>query len=114
MEERLLLDWIALHAANVSPGDVESSAAVVPHFADTDLTIGNGATVPTGEATHAVAIKPFIKLAFSNVFVDYMAQGRHWDGTHLHSSPDRCSVGNKLWKFEINRDQSLHFYGLPV
>ena len=53
MEERLLLDGIALHARGVSPGNVELAAAIEADFADSGLAFGNGAAVSAGKTADA-------------------------------------------------------------
>ena len=59
VEEGLLLDGVALHAADVSPGDVEFAPAVVTDLADTNLAFGNGAAVPAGIAAQTLAFEDF-------------------------------------------------------
>ena len=77
MEERLLLDGIALHSAHISPGHVERAALVVAHFADSGLTIGNGTAVTAGVAAHPVAIEFLVQIALTDVLVNDVAKGRH-------------------------------------
>src|SRR4029079_2077887 len=50
VEERFLLDWIALHAADVPPGDVQRPTLVVADLAHTERPIGNRAAMPAREA----------------------------------------------------------------
>jgi hypothetical protein len=50
---------------------------VVTDFADTRLAIGNGATVTAGIAAHPVSVQLLVKLALTNVVVDYFAKRRH-------------------------------------
>jgi hypothetical protein len=57
MEERFLLDGIALYAAHVTPWNIERATLVVTYFADSGLTIGNGTAVAASETTYPVAIK---------------------------------------------------------
>ena len=61
MKERLLLDGIALHAADVAPGHVERAAPVVANFADAGQAVGNGAAVAAGIAAHAIAVELFVE-----------------------------------------------------
>src|ERR1700721_2686088 len=49
VEEWLLLDGIALHSGNVTPGNVELAAVIEADFADAGLSIGNGAAVAAGQ-----------------------------------------------------------------
>jgi hypothetical protein len=79
MEERLLLDRITLHSADVPPGNVELTAAIKAHFADTRLTVGNGATVSAGEAAHAIAVKFLnqVGIGLSDAGIEDVAEGGH-------------------------------------
>lgn len=54
MEERLLLNRIALHACRVSPRDVEFAAAIKANLAYPGLAIGDRATVSAGKATNTI------------------------------------------------------------
>jgi hypothetical protein len=79
MEKRFLLDGIALDSANVSPRNIQRSAAIVTNLANSRLTVGNRATMATGVTTHTVAIELFIKLAstLTHVLVNDVTQGGH-------------------------------------
>ena len=77
VEERLLLDGIALHSAHITPGHIEHSSLVVAHFADAGLTIGNGTAVTAGVAAHPVAIQLLVQIALTDILVDDVAKGRH-------------------------------------
>jgi len=79
VEERLLLDGIALHAGRVSPGDVELAAAIEADFADSGLTVGDGTTVAAGEAADAVVAEIFdqARIGFADSLVENVAQGGH-------------------------------------
>jgi len=46
MEERLLLDGVALHSGNIAPGNVESAAAIEANLADAGLAVGIGQQCP--------------------------------------------------------------------
>jgi hypothetical protein len=61
MEERLLLDGVALHSGNIAPGNVESAAAIEANLADAGLAVGNRTAVSAGIATNAIAIQLFPK-----------------------------------------------------
>ena len=54
MEERLLLNGIALHTGGVSPGHVEFAAAIKANLAYPGLAIGDWATVSAGKATNTI------------------------------------------------------------
>ena len=77
MEEGLLFYGVALHTADVAPGDVQGSATVVANLADSGLTIRDRTAVPTGETAHPVAVKFLVKLALADVLVNDVTQGRH-------------------------------------
>ncbi len=83
MEERLFLDGIALHSADITPGHIECAALVVPHLADAGLTIGNGAAVTAGVAAHAVAIELLVEITLADVLVNDVAEGGHGEPRYL-------------------------------
>src|SRR5437764_13887083 len=62
VEEWLFFDRIALHAAHISPGDIERSTPVIADLAHPRLPVGNGAAVPTRIAAYPVAIQTFDQL----------------------------------------------------
>src|SRR5271165_5022617 len=80
MEERLLLDRIALHAAHITPRDIESAAAVISNFANSGLAVGNRTAMAAGVTANAIAVKLLVKLAcaFANVLVYDIAQSGHY------------------------------------
>ena len=69
VEERLLLDGVALHAADVSPGHVEGAVCVEADFADAGLAFGDRAAVAAGEAAHTVPIELFVQVTFPDAVV---------------------------------------------
>jgi hypothetical protein len=77
VEERLLLDGIALHAAYVSPRDVKCASAIEAHFADAGLAFGNRAAVPAGKAANAIAVERLVEIAGPNATVKSLTQGGH-------------------------------------
>ena len=77
VEERLLLDRITLHAAHVSPRNIQRSAAIVTNLANSRLTVWNRTAVAASVTTHTIAIELFVKLALTHVFVNDVTQGRH-------------------------------------
>ena len=70
VEERFLLDGVALHAAHVSPGHVELSAPVEPDFANAELAVRDAAAVPAGEAARKSAVEFLVELALADVFLE--------------------------------------------
>jgi hypothetical protein len=77
VEKWLLFDRVALHSAGVAPGNVQGPAAVVANLADTRLALWDRAAVTTGKTAHAVAIKPLVKFALADIFVNDIPQRRH-------------------------------------
>jgi hypothetical protein len=79
MEERLLLDGIALHSSGVSPRDVEGAAAIEADFAHAGLALGNRAAVAARKTADAVVIKFFVEscVGLANSAVQDVAEGRH-------------------------------------
>jgi hypothetical protein len=79
VEERLLLDGIALSSGNVSPRYVESAAAVVADFADAGLTVRDGAAVAAGEAANPAVVEFLVKarVGLLNSFIEETAKGGH-------------------------------------
>ena len=59
VEEGLLLNRIALHAADVTPWNVKLSALVKAYLADACLAFGNRAFVSAGVAAQPVAFQRF-------------------------------------------------------
>jgi hypothetical protein len=79
MEERLLLNGIALNSANVSPGNVERAAAVVANLADSGLAVGNRTAMSARKTTHTITVKPLVKISFTNMFINDIAKRGHKD-----------------------------------
>ena len=77
MEERLLLDGIALHSAHISPRHVERAPLVVTYFANSRLTFGDGTAVTAGVAAHPVAIEFLVQITLTDVLVNDVAKARH-------------------------------------
>ena len=69
VEEGLLLDGVALHAADVSPGDIEGAVAIETNFADARLTFGDRAAVSASETAHTVPIELFVQVTFPDAVV---------------------------------------------
>jgi len=79
VEEGLLLDGIALGSGNVSPGNVEGTAAVVADFADARLAVGDGAAVSAGEAANPAVVEFLIetRVGLMNSLIEESAKGGH-------------------------------------
>src|SRR5437867_11490116 len=77
MEERLFLHRVALHPSDVAEGDHEPAALVEPHLTDTEGSLRNGTTVPTGEAPHLVPLQLLVKVALNGLLLQDLSQARH-------------------------------------
>src|ERR1019366_6019414 len=79
VEERLLLDGIALHSGNISERHVKDSASIEADLAYANLAFRNRATVPAGIAAYSIAINRFPKRAITlaNPFIKDLAQRGH-------------------------------------
>ena len=77
VEKRLLLDGVALDAADVAPGDVESPAAVEAHLANARLSLQNGTLVAAGIAPDAGAIQRLPQHAFLDMLGQDFSLGGH-------------------------------------
>jgi hypothetical protein len=79
VEERLLLNGIALSSGNVSPGDVKSAATVVADFADAGLTVGDGAAVAAREAANPAIVELLVKarVGLLHSFIEETAKRGH-------------------------------------
>jgi len=79
VEERLLLDGIALYSGHISPRNVELAALIEANFTYPRLTLVNRAAVAAGVATDAIAVDRFAegRVGPANVFVENVAQGGH-------------------------------------
>jgi hypothetical protein len=75
MKKRLLFDWIALHATDISPRYVQLPALVVTNFAHTGLTFRNWAAMTAGKAPDPVPLDSFVQVAFANVLVEDFSEG---------------------------------------
>ena len=79
MEERLLLDGIALQSSNVPERDVEFAAAIEANFADSALTFGDGTAMSAGEAANAIALDGLAerRITFADASIEDVAERRH-------------------------------------
>src|SRR4029077_13925907 len=77
MEEGLLLDRIALHAADIAPRDVEGSATVVTDLTYTGLPVGDRATMSACVATNTVAIQLLVELTLAHLLIDDFTKSGH-------------------------------------
>ena len=90
MEEGLLFDRVALHAAHVAPGHVELAAAIEADLADARQAVGDGTAVAAREATHAVSVKLFVEVSLADVRVQNFAKchvGRCHEALNLYFTP---------------------------
>ena len=86
VEEWLLFDGIALHSANIAPGNIQSAALVVADLADSGLTFGNRTAMAAGVTTNPIAIQFFVEITFTNVLINDVAKSGHGN-LCLHSKP---------------------------
>jgi hypothetical protein len=75
VEERLLLDRIALHAADVAPGDIERAAAVEAHLADASGAVGKGTRVAAGDTANASRVERADQFAGPDGRVEHVLEG---------------------------------------
>jgi len=74
VKEGLLLDRIALDAADITPGHQESSAAIEPHLADADCALGQGTAVAAGVAAKSTVGQTFVQIAFVCLARQHLSQ----------------------------------------
>src|SRR6185312_5592916 len=74
VEERLFLDGIALHTADISPRYIERSAFVEAYLADSRLAVSDGATVTTRITADTIAVQLFVEIAFADLLIENFAQ----------------------------------------
>ena len=79
MEERLLLDGIALHSSNVSERDVEFATAIEADFADSALTFGDRTAMSAGETANAITLDGLAerRITFADASIEDVAKRRH-------------------------------------
>jgi hypothetical protein len=79
VEERLLLDGIALRSGDVSPGHVERSAAVITNLANAGLAVGDGATVSARKTADAILVELLVekRVSFADSIIENIAKGGH-------------------------------------
>jgi hypothetical protein len=77
MEERLLLDGIALHAAHISPGNIQLSALIETDLANTQLAFRDRTAVAAGIAAHTLAVELLVQIALADVPSENVAERRH-------------------------------------
>src|SRR5918999_4878334 len=82
MEERLLLDWIALNAAGISPRHHQPSGGVEPHLAHAEGAWRNLAVVAARIAVHPLVVHRGIQVAFSRPRRERIVQCRHLESVN--------------------------------
>ena len=97
VEKRLLLDGVALNAANISPRDIQRPAAVVTNLANSRLTVWNRTAVAASVTTHTIAIELFVKLALTHVFVNDVTQGRHNEYLYGYSKSSDLTAQHRVY-----------------
>jgi len=99
VEKRLLLDRIALHAADVAPRDVQRAAAVESNLADTKCAVGQRTCVSAGDAADAPVVERLDELARPNGRLEHVLQ------RHRNILP-RVSAGRgrvRGWSSQVER-----------
>src|SRR5437867_2148794 len=81
MEERFLLNRIALNSSDVTPRHVQFSALIKANFAHAGLPFENRTAMPAGETANAIAINRLVKFAFADVMIQDFAKSGHQAGT---------------------------------
>src|ERR1041385_1629061 len=66
VKERLLLNGIALHSADVSPRDIQLAALVEADFTDPSLALRNWTAMPAGKTTNTIAFNRLVEFAFAH------------------------------------------------
>ena len=74
VEERLLLDRIALHAADVAPRHAQRSALVEAHLADADRAVGQRTAMAAGEAAQPAVRQDVVQLALARPARQYFSE----------------------------------------
>src|SRR5262245_36725751 len=77
MKEGLLLDRVALHAGDVSPGHAQHAVVVEAHLADAHGARGNRAIVAAGVAPDPAVRLPIVDLAFTSAGRQQLAERGH-------------------------------------
>ncbi len=77
VEERFLLDRVALHAADVAPRRVEIAAAVEAYLADADRAVGDRTAVAAREAADAAVAQRFVDHGLSRAGRQQIGERRH-------------------------------------
>ena len=74
VEERLLLDRIALHAADVAPRHAQPSALVEANLADADRAFGQRAAVPARVAAQPAVGQHVVELALAGLAREHISK----------------------------------------
>ena len=75
VEERLLLDRIALHAADIAPGHLQAAALVEAHLADADRADRERAAVAAGHAPQTAVGQLLVELAVARFARQNVSKG---------------------------------------
>src|SRR6476620_7098439 len=90
VEERLLLDWIALHSADVAPRDVKRAAAVESDLTDARCAVWQRTLVPAGDAADAPVVERLDEYAGPDGRLEQVLQG------HKAILPGRAGLGRSI------------------
>src|SRR5262249_44274957 len=104
--ERLLLDRVALHAADVTPGHEQAAGLVVAHLAHANRAFGQRTAVAAREASQAAVAEPLVQVTLPRLVREHLSQCRH---RRLHCTiepaPIVCGLGAPT-PSERSRDRS--------
>src|SRR4030095_1964940 len=85
MEERLLLDRVALQCSDVALRNVERASFIEPNFADAGQTVENDAPMAAREAPHTVVVKLFVENALDGALCKNVFEGACLSGPGCQS-----------------------------
>ena len=77
VEERLLLDRVALHTGNIAPGHPQVAPFVVADLADADCPIRNRAPMSARKAPEPVRVDLLVDLPLPGVSTEGLGEGGH-------------------------------------
>src|SRR5215813_12987677 len=77
MKKWLLLDRVALHAADVAPGYVQLPIAVEAYLAHADRTVGERATMSARVTAEPAVRQSFVQIAFTRFAREHLSQRCH-------------------------------------
>jgi len=104
MEERLLLDWVALHARDIAPRHPQAAPIVVADLADADCPIRNGTPVSARNAPEPVRIEAFVKVPLPGVPTEGFGEGGHRQVLWWREAPPSLDEGDEAFPYLLTAD----------